>query len=46
MIMKFGLCGKDYNIFGLDDRTFNRRWIIYISKGDNNYSISMIIFLL
>ena len=40
--MEFG--GKGYKIFGLDEYTFDRRWIFLYKEGDNNYSFSMTIF--
>ena len=35
---------KGYKMFELVGHTFERRWIVLYSKGDNNYSISMTIF--
>ena len=37
IIQKFGEKGN--KIFGLDGRTFDRRWIFLYGEGDNNYSI-------
>ena len=41
--LNFG--GKGYKIFGLDGHTFDRRWVFLYREGDNNYSISMTIYV-
>ena len=44
-VMKFALWRESYKIFGLDTHTFERRWIFLYREGDNNYSISMTVFV-
>ena len=36
--------GKGCKVFGPDGHTFDRRWIFLYREGDNNYSISMVVY--
>ena len=36
--------GKDYTTFGINFDNFDTRWYFLFTEGDNNYSISTIIF--